>query len=85
MLSLTITIDEKAILYKPPAESGPTKSPWGTRRKLIPRTCGIHSENPRQPQLTHPVANFMANGRDFWVELGKQVKTLEEEQKKSKQ
>jgi len=27
----------------------------------------------------------MANGRDFWVELGKQVKALEEEQKKSKQ
>jgi len=27
----------------------------------------------------------MANGRDFWVEFGKQVKALEEEQKKSKQ
>jgi len=27
----------------------------------------------------------MANGRDFWVELGKQVKALEDEQKKIKQ
>jgi len=26
----------------------------------------------------------MANGRDFWVELAKQVKVLEEAQKKSK-
>jgi len=26
----------------------------------------------------------MANGRDFWVELAKQIKALEEAQKKSK-
>jgi len=26
----------------------------------------------------------MANGRDFWVELAKQIKALEESQKKSK-
>ena len=85
ILSLTFTVDEKTILYKPPAEVGPTKSAWGTRCKLTSTIRKIRSWNRKEPQLTRLAANFMANGRDFWVELSKQVKALEEEQKKSKQ
>ena len=84
MLSLTFNVDEKAILYKPPTESRPTRSAWGTRCKLALNIAGFFQRNPKELPLTRPVANLMANGRDFWVELSKQVKTLEEEQKKSK-
>jgi hypothetical protein len=84
LLLLTFTIDEKTILYKPPAESRPTKPAWGTRRKLASKIARFVHGTPKEPPLTHAVANFMTNGRDFWVELGKQVKALEEEQKKGK-
>ena len=51
MLSLIFTIDEKAILYKPPAEAGPTKSAWGARRKFTSKICKIRSGTPKNLNL----------------------------------
>ena len=51
MFSLTFSIGEKAILYKPPSESRPTKPVWGARRKLPPEIARFVDGTPTNLRL----------------------------------
>ena len=64
----------KDLLYKPAQGEG--KAAWGTNRKLRV------SDEPRDPLLTTITATNMATGRNFFFELTKQIRALEEAQKK---
>lgn len=64
----------KATAYKPPktdtATARPGNAPWGIKglSYLLPPCCTVHPA-----MLTFLLANTMANGKDFFLELRKQV------------
>jgi len=67
--------DAKAMRYKAPSVPATTKAggPWGSKRTFLPSTTATRTQ-----QLTcDHAANTMGNGKDFFVELRKQISTLQ--------
>ena len=70
--------DAKAPTYKPDlkAQTSKSESPWGVKREInLPSPSA-----PKNNQYTdkHHTASFMGNGKDFWLELRKQVYALQQ-------
>lgn len=69
--------DAKALLYKPDAKAPATKpeSPWGAKRKC--NCCCFLHMSMRTDVYRHE-AGAMAGGKDFWLELRKQIAVLQQ-------
>lgn len=66
--------DAKAPLFKPESKPQPTKSesPWGLKGKSLLSVCSSRQF------IDNDLAGAMASGRDFWLDLRKQVFALQQ-------